>query len=218
VEHVVIFRVRLFIAKEVSALTPQAVHFYYVQAVSDVLRGNYPTTDEESIQLASIMIEMEYEDRPFEDKIIHEHGRRYLSKTALQKFGTQVQKFKQAVEGERAKIRGGTKEEHKRRYLEVTRQNKNYGFTFYPSAEIQARAKEDMLIGVGENGLAFCHTVTKLPVKKTLKLKEVDNFAIENGQISFTIGPQLNQKKFQFECALAKHVGELFKTYLETAE
>jgi len=164
------------------------------------------------------MIEMEYEDRPFEDKIIHEHGRRYLSKTALQKFHTQLQKFKQAVEAERAKIRGGTKEEHKRRYLEVTLQNNIYGFTFFPAAELQACSNEEMLIGVGENGLAFCHSVTKLPVKKTLKLKEVDNFLVENGQISFTIGPQLSQKKFQFECALAKHVGELFKNYLESSE
>jgi len=222
VEYVLIFRVRLFLGREINALGPIPLNFYYVQAVSDVLRGNYPHSDEESIILAAYLTSVEFGDSALPDALftaLNEFSRKYMYKKSVDKFSNELTKFKNNIEEQRAKLKGLSVDDIKKKALDHIRTFKLYGSTLFNVVEQQQREKkEELILGISENGLTFVHTVSKLALKKPMKINEIENVEGKDGLLTFTVGQFLQQKKFIFESSVAHTLAELLKAYLSFVE
>eukprot|EP00460_Paracercomonas_marina_P000798 EW704866.1.p1 GENE.EW704866.1~~EW704866.1.p1 ORF type:complete len:132 (+),score=45.61 EW704866.1:75-470(+) len=106
------------------------------------------------------------------------------------------------------------------RYLTLVKQNKLYGSTFFPGVEVISRErKEEVILGVSENGLSFIHPITRQPVKKAFRLDELVEVEFKEGvfvsTFSFSAGQFLQKKTFTFESKQARQIKELINSYLE---
>jgi len=222
-DHVFIFVVRTFLSSEINDLPFNGLHFYYVQGVWDVLRGNYPCSNAEAISLAACQLQATFGDKPTPDNHVSSNGRAIFSRQAIDTLGQDMSKLKSNLAEERKKISQLSVGEAEKKYLELLRQNKLYGSTFFPATERDK--KEDGLLSVSENGITFVHTFTRQPIKKTIKLEEITESVVtasaDSGGIptlTITAGQGLHKKVHVFDTKQADTVKELISSYTDEEE
>jgi len=218
IEHVIYSRIRLFYVDDQKALTSaESVNQFYIQGVSDIVRGNYPTTDEEAAQLAAFQVQAEFEGEAAPDTLLLDYSgaRKYGSKRTVDKYGDSLSKFRAMVLEQRKAATSLNRTEAQQKYLELVRNLKTnvYGCAFFTALEVGKERKDEMLVGVNESGLHCLHPVNRLPLKKMIKLNEVENPEVKENTFSFMAGKHMAAKKYVFETPLAKTLAGLLATY-----
>jgi len=218
IDHVIYSRVRLFLAEDHKALTtPEAINQFYIQALSDIVRGNYPTTDEESALLSALQVQAEFVNEAAPESLLLDYSgaRKYGSKRIVDKYGDSLSKFRTMVLDQRKALSALTGSEAQQKYLSTVRNLKTnvYGCAFFTALEVGKERKDEMLVGVNEFGIHCLHPVNRLPLKKMIKISEVESPEVKENSFCFSAGKHMAAKKYVFETPLAKTLAGLLATY-----
>jgi len=196
------------------------LHFYYMQGVWEVTRGNYLCSDSEAVVLAACQAQVVLGSAPLDGNYLQKNARSFFASRNWVTLSTNINAVVTALGDERRKLGGITGTDAELRYVQTLRQNKLYGCTFFPVVEMVSRErKEDIILCVAESGISFINALTRQHTRKSFKLSEVEVDFKEQGlfsTLSFSVGQFLQKKTYIFETKQCRQIKELISSYLET--
>jgi hypothetical protein len=215
-----VFKARLFMAREMKALKGDALHLYYIQAVRDVLRGSYSCSVKESVQLAALQLVAEYGPKPVDlAQVLSEQTLRdYVNAATRQQFQMDLKGLRAQVAAERDALlkEGLSSEAAEERYLAAVRQWPVYGASFFGVQRVVQRTQEECVLGVSEQGVFALHPVSRQLTSKVVRLPEIESFTAEGDTFEFhTAG---RQQTYTFKTRQAPAIGYLVQTYKREVE
>jgi len=147
--------------QEVRFTEPSAIHLFYIQAVFNVIHANYPCPIETAIKLGGIQIQLTFGNRNasiHKQGYLSDHLYQYVPEHLLPKLKSD--EWEIGLFNEHEKHRDKDKTALEVSYLQLVRQWKHYGCTFFKAKVMQSETaffaeqfSGKVRMGVNQNGV-----------------------------------------------------------------
>eukprot|EP01029_Cantina_marsupialis_P007489 TRINITY_DN183592_c0_g1_i1.p1 TRINITY_DN183592_c0_g1~~TRINITY_DN183592_c0_g1_i1.p1 ORF type:complete len:427 (+),score=150.95 TRINITY_DN183592_c0_g1_i1:30-1283(+) len=215
-----VFQARLYMDSTMNSGDSAVIHMHFIQAVYNVIHGNYPVEFKEAINLAALQVHSQFGKfngkvhKPgfLEGKIIQYIPARWIH----QKPGFN---WEEAIFTEHAAIMS-KKEDSQRKYLERVRRFEYYGCAFYPvkSASKQfAKYGKVLCLGIGCKGIMIL-TPNQKDTIETHRLNEIYRWGFKPGcnfyfEIKQAGAASGHGPTYEFETAKGDDISTLLTDY-----
>lgn len=219
-----VFKRRLFMKDEsLSAENESLVHMLYIQAVHDVLSGDYPCQMEDAITLGALKMQVDFGDF---DQNKHISG--YLTSTSA--GGSKLSRFiptplvsqragselEQDLFAEFRQLSNVSKVDAQLRYLNHVRKWFIYGSLFWnvkTSADNNMGLPTQLVLAVNCDGIHLLQAETKELISSH-SYTDVFSWAYKINAFAFVSG-NVSRSKYQFETDAGKDIGRTLQAYVD---
>jgi len=215
-----LFKKKIFLKDDDKELEdPTAKDLVYKQAAYYINSSDYLSTPEQAIQLAGLQMQIVYGDF---NSSIHTLG--FLTTNdSLKNFVPKLmfpQRKPHDWEGvilkQHSLIRGRNAEDCKKDYLDMVKQLKFYGTTFYPPCKtMNNRALPNkVIIGINCEGIHIFKSKNKEHFSSH-NFTEICSWSSSSSWFAFEFGNQSDAQKFQFETKQGAIIASTIQTYID---
>ena len=217
-----VFKKRVFVREDSKEIQdPVARQYVYLQAVTCVNDGTYPSGVEDAERLAGLQLQVVYGDH---NEDTHQIG--FLSHN-LQNFVPRLlmpmrknNEWEARIFKEHKKNRGKSTEQAQLEYLGIVTKWDYYGTTFFPpckfvpSKTMAKQLKGKIAIGVNQDGIVLLKPKDKTLVSKH-PYTEVCSWASSPASFAFEFGSPQDANKYQFETKYGAIIASTIQTYID---
>jgi len=199
----------------------EAVHLTYLQAVSDVVTGRYPSTDKDVTVLAALQLQATFGDY---NGSLHQSGwlapklKDFLPLAYIQKKGKNDSKLEKDYEanilGKWQKVKGFTIQEAKLNYLDYVQEWQFYGSTFWTVEQRQFKDYPSPLtLGINSEGVLLMHP-DKRNVLEVYSFTDIVTWGHADEKFIVVVGNIVQQRKLIFKTTHGKAMNQLIHDYV----
>lgn len=195
---------------------PVAKNLLYIQAVYNVINGDYTCNHEQACKLAGLQVHIVYGDHA----PVHTVGfltanlRDYVPKPI---FGQKKPAdWESVILQEHAKHKGKTADDAKSMYLGIVKRWQYYGTTFYPPCKSINGKKipNKVIIGVNAEGILLLKPKDKELISMH-PFTEICSWASSSTTFAFEFGVQSEATKYTFETKQGAIIASTIQTYID---
>jgi len=212
-----VFKKKIFLRDDTNEMKDTtAKHFVYSQALYSVIESEYPCSQEESIKLAGLQLQITYGDHK---PATHNVG--FLTQNLKKFIPTDLFSKQKPTEWEamifkaHASNTGKTEDESKTEYLDIVKQFPFYGTTFYPPCKSIGNKKlpNKVIIGINAEGILLLKKDKELV--STHPFTEICSWASSSTTFAFEFGSQTESQKYTFETKQGAIIAATIQTYID---
>jgi len=215
-----LFKKKIFLKDEDKEMEdPVAKDYVYKQALANVNSSDYLCTIEQTIQLAGLQMQIVYGDY---NPSIHVTG--FLTTNdSLKNFVPKLffpQKkahdWEQLILKQHSNHKGMSAEDAKRDYLDIVKQFKFYGTTFFPPCKTSNNRNlpNKVIIGVNCEGIHIFRSKNKEHFSSH-PFTEICSWSSSSTWFAFEFGNQNDSQKYQFETKQGAIIAATIQTYID---
>jgi len=216
-----LFKKKIFLKNDdLEMKDPVAKNLVYLQGVHDVIESVYTCEIPEAIQLAAYQVQVTYSKH---NPDIHTAG--FLTKNASTNIKSFVPKalwsqkkagdWESLILKEHAKLGDMSQEEAKTAYLNIIKQWRLYGTTFFPPCKsITKSLPSKVIIGVNSEGISLLKPKSKDIISGHL-FTEICAWASSSGTFAFEFGNQHESQKYTFDTRQGSIIASTIQTYID---
>lgn len=215
-----LFKKRIFGRDDAKELMdPIAKHYNYLQALANVINGEYPCTVEEAIRLAGLQVQIVYGDHNHDTHcsgFLASNLDKFIPKTLMGQ--KKPAEWEQVVFKEHRTHIGVSSELAKTQYLNQVKKWEFYGTTFFPIAKLVANSKKiksgKYIIGVNCDGILLLKPKDRSLISKH-PFTEICSWASSSSTFAFEFGSQNDATKYTFETKHGVNIAATIQTYID---
>lgn len=217
-------RDRVVTSSSAANSNPVTIKYTFLQALSSVMNGTYPSTKQDALELAAYLMQMDFGDyNPKvhvlgfiieKDKMSNLIPTHLLTSEVLMK----PEDWEREIFSEYSKLIGWTKEEAKMGYLQRVRRWRYFGGSFwnvaYASREVWSSLIPDTLcLCVNSSGIDLLRLGTKQHIA-SFDYRDIRSWSHSKSTFSFTC--HLIGAKFQFHTVQGRDIANSLAAHVET--
>ena len=213
-----IFKRKLFFPSNDSGITdPAAVNLLFIQAVYDVIQGNYPCSEDDALNLGGLQLQVtfgdwkaSYEAGFLKDKISTYVPKALVASKTLEEWeNVLVSKWKPNV--------GKSALDAKGLYLNEARNWHFYGSALFHVLRFRDAKKvlqEKAWVGVNHRGLLLLADGSKEFIAQ-YNFNQIGRWANSTTSFTFVVGDSTSEQKFAFESTQSMEVSSMLQSYVD---
>jgi len=214
-----------------------AINLFYIQAVFNIIHSNYPVTLETAVQLAGIEVQLTTGNKNADvhkPGYLKDHLPQYLPRYLIAQ--KKPEELEALIASEHEKNKGKDKLNLQQKYLDIVRQYKIYGCTFFkakflPSESFfQQEFEGKVRFGINQNGVHIVdrkemkivqhpfHQITAWNSDKDLFYFEVKVEEKPKGGLFSNVMKRVEKKSYQYRSKQAELMNDLMCDWSEKLE
>ncbi|CAH1788698.1 unnamed protein product [Owenia fusiformis] len=210
-ETLLLRRKFFFSDQNVDARDPVQLNLLYVQMRDAIINGAHPVTQDEAIQFAGFMCQIQYGDH-----VDHKHKPGFLElKEFLPKEYVKVKSIEKKIFGEHRKLVGMQDIDAKVKYTQLCRSLKTYGITFFLVKE-KMKGKNKLaprLLGITKDSVVRVDEKTK-EIMKTWNLTTVRRWAASPNSFTLDLG-DYSDSYYSVQTVEGEQIAQLIAGYID---
>eukprot|EP00761_Pharyngomonas_kirbyi_P013343 gb/GECH01013371.1/.p1 GENE.gb/GECH01013371.1/~~gb/GECH01013371.1/.p1 ORF type:complete len:332 (+),score=63.07 gb/GECH01013371.1/:1-996(+) len=197
---------------------PTFIRYSYIQAVSEVISGNYPCDHDDAVTLAGLQMQVTFGDHNKQNHVagfLKDKIGRFIPEPLL-KENRRLDDWEKDVFAEHARLAGLQTQDAMLSYLNHVRNWPFYGSTFWTVQTVNKETNslpEQVVLAVNSNGIQLLKPGSKEQILAQ-RFSDIYSWAYKRNAFAFVSGA-LSKQKFQFATVHGKDIARTLQAYVD---